>query len=185
MDSSTFPGPYSGMVRAAIPRCWPQGTHKAGAREAPARQEHGTFAWFDCSLPCSPLVDLIRLLPNRPGGGIIDSARDFLGELRQIRQTVRKLLAKLLIAVNQRSILVRLQEPFPVFAFPRECGRNPVGQRRWDNLDRLRGLGLFADDQQHLGALSFPWRAKSFDLAHGDRIEMKMVDQRRNVSGLL
>src|SRR5215469_14636173 len=78
-----------------------------------------------------------------------------------------------------------LQEPSPVSALAWKGGTYPVGEWGWHNPDGLRGLGLFPDHHQGLGASPLLRRSESLHFVDGHGIQIQMVYQRRDVPGLL
>ena len=190
--------------------CWLRHSHQRHHHDSGKRHRHEPPAVLDCDhqpgkrlkrtaykRTCIPSPALsatfLRVLPLsfcalhcwRPDSDPIHLARDLFRKRRNIRQALGKLPGQLLVALQQRPSFVLLQEPGAVFPLPWKRRADPVGQWRRHDPDRLGGLGLLPNHQQHLRTAPFSRSAESLHLVHRYRIQVQVVDQRGHISGLL
>src|SRR5215469_4025002 len=78
-----------------------------------------------------------------------------------------------------------LQEPSPVSPLARKGGAYPVREWGGYNPDGLSGFGLFPYHHQSLRASSLLRRPESLHFIDRHRVQIEVVDQRRDVPGLL
>src|SRR5439155_15644812 len=89
------------------------------------------------------------------------------------------------IRFKQRPVLVLPQEPGAIDPLPGVGRANPIVDWRRHEPYRLGCFRFFADHQKHLGVTAFLGRTESLDRAECNFIQVELVLDRAQTSGLL